>query len=150
MRNNQPLISDEERNKIVEAVQKAESTTSGEIVPMIVRESSSYPAAIFLFAIVYALFFASIITLFLMIVDETSVVILNFFHAHFYAQLASFIVFLMLFLIFLPAMLFTVKHCLFSINYFLRKTKLPSKCRKQLLPLLKFMGSIKQNSETGF
>lgn len=39
------MLTKSRKNKIVEAVRRAELTTSGEIVPMIVRRSNGYPGA---------------------------------------------------------------------------------------------------------
>jgi len=41
----QKFLTDEEQRKVTETVQSAEKLTSGEIVPMIVSESHSYPVA---------------------------------------------------------------------------------------------------------
>lgn len=55
------LLSSEERQRIADAVAAAEARTAGEIVPVVVRTSDTYPGARWRLAVVFALGLATVL-----------------------------------------------------------------------------------------
>ncbi|MCX7679195.1 MAG: TPM domain-containing protein [Spirochaetes bacterium] len=96
------ILTKEEQEIIISAVKGAEKNTSGEIVPMIVRSSSSYPTATMLSAFVFSFFSSSITTVSLLFFPHTKLPILNFFYNYHIEEFASFATFAILFLLFIP------------------------------------------------
>ncbi len=144
-----PIISKEEQEIIVSTVKKAESTTSGEIVPMIVPQSSFYPAATFLSGLIYALFFSSLITFFLMLGQVTGNAILDFFNAYFYEQLASFIIFFVLFLFFTPIFLILLQRLPFLKKIFLSRKEIEEQVQETAFTAFKMHGLDKTKRRNG-
>lgn len=149
MRKKGQLLTQEEQEQIVTAVKKAESTTSAEIVPMIVASSSPYPAATFLSAFVYSLASSSIITIALMLFDKSAEAIMDFFHAYFYPQLASFFVFLLFFLIILPIFMLIVKSSPSFKKIFLSRKEIAEQVQETAFYSFKFHGLDKTKKRNG-
>lgn len=149
MKAKKQLLSKDDQETIISAVKNAESITSGEIVPMIVAQSSHYPAAIFLSTFTYALTFSSIFTIILMIYERTAIPILNFFDRHFYHQLASFFIFLVLFLILIPIFLIIVKNVPFLKKFFLTKKEIAEQVQETAYTAFKIHGLDKTKKRNG-
>ncbi|HPA73125.1 MAG TPA: TPM domain-containing protein [Spirochaetota bacterium] len=92
------FISQEGKNSIIAAVQAAEKRTSGEIVPMIVSDSSRYPAATFLTAMALSIC-AGVIAAFFITRHEGSFAMLESLRL---GRMSSLVAFLAVFLPSLP------------------------------------------------
>ncbi len=149
MKKNAQLLSKEEQETIISAVKKAESATSGEIVPMIVASCSPYPAATFLSSLVYALTISAVITITLMLIERPSTVILDFFHTYLVEQLASFVVFLIVFLFFIPIFILLTKKVPALKKIFLSRTEISEQVRETSHTAFKLHGLDKTKDRNG-
>ncbi len=149
MKKNAQLLSKEEQEIIISAVKKAESATSGEIVPMIVASCSPYPAATFLACLVYALTISAVITISLMLMETPSAAILYFFRTYFVEQLASFFVFLIGFLFFIPIFILLTKKEPSLKKLFLSKSEISEQVRETSHTAFKIHGLDKTKNRNG-
>lgn len=149
MKKNMHLPSKEDQETIISAVKKAENATSGEIVPMIVSQSSLYPAATFLSAFVYALAFSSLLTIMLMLTERSATAILHFFTTYFFENLASYFLFLILFLIFIPIFLVILKNAPELKKIFLSRKEIAEQVQETALSAFKIHGLDKTKKRNG-